>query len=202
MQEVYSRKTQIEIAATELFRKKGYSATSMRDLAQAVGVEAASIYSHIKNKEELLANICFRIADSFMESKKRVESISLPADEQLLLAIQAHVQVIINNLDASAVFLHEWRHLSTELLAEFIALRKSYENYLIRIIQKGSQEGIFIVQDEKMAVLSLLSGLNWIYDWYKPEGKLAPEDVALNLAHLILHGIQNKPESVIKKNKN
>jgi hypothetical protein len=102
------------------------------------------------------------------------------------------VRVITNNLDASAVFLHEWRHLSPEPLAEFIALRKAYENYLIRIIQQGKEEGKFQFEDEKIAVLSLLSGLNWIYDWYKPEGKLTPEQVAQNLSQLLLNGLTKK----------
>lgn len=192
MAEIVSRKVQIEGVATELFRKKGYAATSMRDLAQAVGMEAASIYSHIKNKESLLSSICFRLADAFMEAKKEMEQQSLPAPQLLQKAIEAHVRVITNNLDASAVFLHEWRHLSPEPLADFIALRKAYENYLVRIIQKGKEEGKFQFEDEKIAVLSLLSGLNWIYDWYKPEGKLSPEQVAQNLSNLLLNGLTKK----------
>ncbi len=192
MSEVVSRKVQIEGIATELFRKKGYAATSMRDLAQAVGMEAASIYSHIKNKEALLSSICFRLADAFMDAKKEMELQTMPAPLLLQKAIEAHVRVITNNLDASAVFLHEWRHLSPEPLAEFIALRKAYENYLIRIIQQGKEEGKFQFEDEKIAVLSLLSGLNWIYDWYKPEGKLSPEQVAQNLSNLLLNGLTKK----------
>jgi AcrR family transcriptional regulator len=192
MSEIVSRKVQIEGVATELFRKKGYAATSMRDLAQAVGMEAASIYSHIKNKEALLSSICFRLADAFMDAKKEMELQTMPAPQLLQKAIEAHVRVITNNLDASAVFLHEWRHLSPEPLAEFIALRKAYENYLIRIIQQGKEEGKFQFEDEKIAVLSLLSGLNWIYDWYKPEGKLSPEQVAQNLSNLLLNGLTKK----------
>ncbi len=192
MAEIVSRKVQIEGVATELFRKKGYAATSMRDLAQAVGMEAASIYSHIKNKESLLSSICFRLADAFMDAKKEMEQQSLPAPQLLQKAIEVHVRVITNNLDASAVFLHEWRHLSPEPLAEFIALRKAYENYLVRIIQNGKEEGKFQFEDEKIAVLSLLSGLNWIYDWYKPEGKLSPEQVAQNLSNLLLNGLTKK----------
>ena len=150
MSEIVSRKVQIEGIATELFRKKGYAATSMRDLAQAVGMEAASIYSHIKNKEALLSSICFRLADAFMDTKKEMELQTMPAPQLLQKAIEAHVRVITNNLDASAVFLHEWRHLSPEPLAEFIALRKAYENYLIRIIQQGKEEGKFQFEDEKI----------------------------------------------------
>ena len=104
-----SRKDQIREIAQAMFREKGYAATSMRDLAAAVGIEAASLYNHIKSKEELLKEICYDCAEEFFTAINTVISSNVNADLKLTLAIQEHVKVVTNNLDGSAVFLHEWR---------------------------------------------------------------------------------------------
>lgn len=184
-----SRKEQIERTATALFKSKGFSATSMRDLANALGIEAASIYSHIKSKEEILQRVCFRMAQEFFEAMDTVEATEGSATERLKRAIAAHVQVLTQNTEASAVFLHEWRHLSEPMHGTFLALRDKYEAKFREIIRQGITSGEFTVPDEKFASLTILSGLNWIHTWYKPDGKMTPEEIAENLAQMLLNGL-------------
>ncbi len=185
-----TRKEQIKKVAQNMFRERGYSATSMRDLANAVGIEAASLYNHIKSKEDILRQICFGIADDFFHAIEQVEQSNLPAEEKLKQAISQHVKVITNNLDASAVFLHEWRFLSEPYLSDFKKLRDSYEQSFKKIIIQGKEEGIFKAVDEKFYCLTLFSALNWIYDWYKPTGLLSPQQIAEQLSNLLLEGIK------------
>jgi TetR/AcrR family transcriptional regulator, cholesterol catabolism regulator len=185
-----SRKEQIEQTATALFKTRGFSATSMRDLANALGIEAASIYSHIRSKEEILQRVCFRMADEFFGAIEAVKTENVSATEQLKRAISAHVQVLTRNTEASAVFLQEWRHLSEPFHTEFLALRDRYENYFREIIRQGIASGEFQVPDEKFAVLTILSGLNWIHTWYKPEGKMKPAEIAENLSAMLLNGLK------------
>lgn len=194
MRTTLSRKEQIEETATALFKAKGFSATSMRDLANALGIEAASIYSHIKSKEEILQRVCFRMAQEFFDAIDAAESNQETATERLKAAITAHVQVLTNNTAASAVFLHEWRHLSEPFLNEFLVLRDKYEARFREIIRAGISTGEFALPDEKFAVLTILSGLNWIHTWYKPEGKMAPDEIADNLSAMLLHGLANTKE--------
>lgn len=190
MEATLSRKEQIELTATALFKKRGFSATSMRDLANALGIEAASIYSHIRSKEEILQRVCFRMANEFFETIEQADTRSASATERLQAAIKAHVRVLTRNTEASAVFLHEWRHLSEPHHAEFLALRNRYEEHFREIIREGIKVGEFKVPDEKFAVLTILSALNWIHTWYKPDGKMSPDEIAANLATMLLNGLK------------
>lgn len=185
-----SRKAQIEEKATTLFREKGYAATSMRDLAQVLGIEAASLYSHIKSKEEILQKICFKMADEFFDAWKEVEMADYTYTQQMEKAAIAHVKVITANTDASAVFFNEWRHLSEPHLSEFLQMREDYEGRFISIIERGMEAGEFQRVDSKFMMLAIISSLNWTHNWYKPGRKLKPEEVAKKLSNLILNGLK------------
>ncbi|MFN8887029.1 MAG: TetR/AcrR family transcriptional regulator, partial [Cyclobacteriaceae bacterium] len=123
-----SRKEQVIRSAAQLFREKGYAASSMRDLAQKLGIEAASLYSHIKSKEEILQSLCFYMAHEFRKSLEEVEKQKLTASEKLRKGIIGHIQVMAKDLTASAVFMNEHRHLSQPYLRDFLLLRINYIN--------------------------------------------------------------------------
>lgn len=182
-----TRKQQIEEKATELFKAKGYAASSMRDLAFVLGIEAASLYSHIKSKEEILQKICFRMADAFFLAMESVEPAS--PDKKLEAAIRAHFGVISANLSASAVFFHEWRHLSEPYLAEFLAMRSKYEQYFINIIREGIVQNLFRPVDEKFAMMTILSSINWTHQWFKTEGQMSEEEIGGKLSTLLINGL-------------
>jgi TetR/AcrR family transcriptional regulator, cholesterol catabolism regulator len=93
-----TRKEQVIRSAAELFREKGYAASSMRDLAQKLGIEAASLYSHIKSKEEILRQLCFDMATEFRKSLQEVEKQNVSASEKLRLGIIGHIQVMAKDL--------------------------------------------------------------------------------------------------------
>lgn len=173
-----------------MFKERGFVATSMRDLAKEVGIEPASLYSHISSKEELLSDICFQLADEFNESLSNVERLDLQADEMLKQAILAHVQVITSNIDAAGVFLHEWRFLKRDNLIRFKGLRDNYEERFRNIFEEGQNEFIFKEVNGHFTIRTIFSSLNWIYDWYLPKGDMTPEDIAEELSSLILNGIK------------
>ncbi|OEJ99467.1 TetR/AcrR family transcriptional regulator [Roseivirga misakiensis] len=185
-----NRKQQIEETATNLFRERGYAATSMRDLAQVLGIEAASLYSHIKSKEEILQKICFRMADEFFEAWKGVESENSSFAAKMKKAAIAHVTVITKDTAASAVFFNEWRHLSEPFLSEFLTMRNDYEGRFIQIIEEGINSGEFETVDTHFTMLTILSSLNWTHNWYKPQGSLTPDEVGTRLSELILNGLK------------
>ncbi len=182
------RKEQIERAATELFKSKGYSATSMRDIASTVGIEAASIYSHLKSKEQILVKICFRMGKDFIEGIEQVVSSNLPIEDKFKAAIVSHVNIITGDIDASAVFWNEWRHLSEPLLTDFITMQREYERIFKALIEEGVKEGVFEVQDASFAVMAMLSSLNGIQKWHNYT--LSPEELNTAFANIFVKGIK------------
>jgi AcrR family transcriptional regulator len=183
------RKDQILAAAERLFREKGYLATSVRDIGNAVGVRGASLYHHIGGKEELLWAIASRAADEFFAALQPIVASDLATPLKLRRAIIAHVGVIARNLDAAAVYFNEWRHLGPEQRAAYTRRRDEYENCFRQILWQGQREGLFTVPDEKFAARFVLSALNWTHQWYRPNGPMKPEEIGATLADLVMNGL-------------
>jgi TetR/AcrR family transcriptional regulator, cholesterol catabolism regulator len=188
-----ARKEQIIDTAANLFSQRGYMATSMRDIAESMGIEAASLYNHISSKEDILHAICFDMAQQFLNTIDEVNDIYFDAEKKLRMAIQNHVAILTQNLTKSKVFLHEWKYLTADNKTEFIAQRDKYEKEFTVILHNGEDENLFKEVDKKFAVLNILSSLNWITEWYKPEGSMTPEQIAQKLSDFILMGL-SKPK--------
>ena len=190
-----SRKEQVIRKAAELFKEKGYAAASMRDLAQLLGIEAASLYSHIKSKEEILRSLCFDMAAEFRKSLEEVEKQDLPASEKLQRGIIGHIQVMAKDLTASAVFMNEHRHLSQPYLRDFLLLRINYINRFKSIIEQGTRSGEFKKTiDKKLAVMTLFSSLNWMPMWYDPSGLIEPIELGIQLSDMLVNGLKQNPK--------
>lgn len=171
-------------------RHRSYQGTSMRDIAQAMKIEAASLYNHIAGKEDILQTTCFNLADKFLTAIAEVNDIYFNAAEKLAMAVRAHVRILTEDSDASFVFIHEWRNLSDPFKTEFLKQRHQYENELRKILEEGENEGIFNEVNNKFAILTILSSLNWIVEWYKPEGEMQPDEIADKLTEFILTGLK------------
>jgi AcrR family transcriptional regulator len=184
------RKADIRRTAKKLFKEKGYAATSMRDLAKEVGIEAASLYNHLSSKEELLHEMCFDIAEQFFQAFKAAVAEEKNPSKKLKAAIKAHIGVIANNLDASTVFLHEWIFLKEPELGKFKKLRYEYEQGFRDLIQKGISEKDFKEVNVKLAVFTIISALNATYDLYKSSEKLTQEEIAESISNLLLKGLK------------
>lgn len=186
-----SRKEQVIRKAAELFREKGYAASSMRDLAQKLGIEAASLYSHIKSKEEILHSLCFDMATEFRKSLVEVEKLNVSASERLRLGIIGHVEVMAKDLTASAVFMNEHRHLSQPFLRDFLLLRINYINRFKAMIELGVKNGEFkSTINTKLAVMTLFSSLNWMPQWYDPGSVIQPRELGQQLSDMLVNGLK------------
>mgnify|MGYP001587620997 FL=1 len=184
------RKLAILQIAQGLFMEKGYTATSVRDIAKSAGVEPASLYSHINGKEELLDRTCFEMAEKFLTGIEEVNDIYFDAAQKLKMAVDTHVNILTNHIDAAVVFQRDWRHLNEVRRSEFIELRNAYEDGFRVIVQNGIDEGLFSEVDVKFAALTILSSLNWIVEWYDPKGKLTASEIVANLFNFTFTGLK------------
>jgi len=184
------RRTELLAAAIRLFSDRGYEATSVREIADALAIQAGSLYAHIETKEDLLWQILTESADRFFAAIQPIVDSKLLTLERIRLAIAAHVKVITDSTAAAAVYLREWRHLSEPRKSEFAGRRDAYERIFRDLIRDAIHEGTFGDFDEKFATLMVLSSVNWIYQWYRPDGPMTPDEIARRITDLLFHGLK------------
>jgi TetR/AcrR family transcriptional regulator, cholesterol catabolism regulator len=185
-----SRKDQIIEKATELFKVNGFTGTSMRDLAQEVGMEAGSLYSFLNSKEEILQTICFDMAHKFLSNINEATAMeNCSNEEKLNQAIQGHVKIITANISATSVFWSEWKYLQQPWLSDFSKLQVEYENKFKSILEAGIATSEFCIDDPTFATMAILSSLNGLQKWrtYSME----PEALSTAFASLFIAGIKN-----------
>ncbi len=184
------RRSEVLEAAEKLFSVRGYEATSVRDIADVLAIKPGSLYSHISNKEDLLWEIVSRAADRFFEAVRPISESNLVTVEKLKRAIAAHVAVITKSASAAGIYTTEWRHLGEPRRTQFTTRRDEYEKMFRRMVHDAIREGAFSDVDEKFATLHILSSLNWIYQWYRRDGAMTPEEIARRITDLLFNGLR------------
>src|SRR3990172_10676564 len=121
------RRDELLTAAQRLFSQRGYEATSVRDIANALAIKAGSLYTHIETKEDLLWEILCRAAGRFFEAVQPIVDSNQVTVEKLRRLIAAHVRVITESASAAAVYNTEWRHLTEPSREECAAPRHAYQ---------------------------------------------------------------------------
>jgi TetR/AcrR family transcriptional regulator, cholesterol catabolism regulator len=186
-----ARRDQIQAAAQQLFRDKGYLATSMRDIADEMQMKGGgSLYAHIRGKEDLLWDIATEAVKAFFGALEPILAKDLPPVEKLREAMIAHMLVIMSHLGATAVYFDEWRHLGDTRRAEFQAHRDAYERLFQRLIHEGIESGQFRPLDERLATLHVLGSMNAIRRWFRADGRLKAPDLASSIADMLLNGLR------------
>lgn len=187
MEQLSDRRQEILSAAGDLFRTRGYHATSMRDLARSLNLRGSSLYAHIASKEELLEHIVRSAAAAFLAQAARADAED--PRERLAQLIRGHLEVIVGELPNATVFFHEWKFLPPEVRRDVVAQRDRYEARFREVICQGVTEGVFAVQDVKLASTFILSALNWSYQWFRAEGPLTLEQLSAHYTALALRAL-------------
>ena len=183
-----TRKEEIIKTATKLFKEKGYSAVTMRDIAKAMGIKAASLYNHINSKQDILTNIIISLAEEFTNGMKTVLLSNVSNIEKLELIVALHVNITATNTHGMASLNNDWMHLE-EQLEYYLELRGSYENNFRNILQEGVQNNEIINSNLEIMLFSMLSTLRSLYLWIPKKEDLNTEELTKNLSHILINGI-------------
>ena len=185
------RRAELVAVAARLFSQRGYHGTSMQHLGNELGIQRGSLYAHIGSKEELLLDVVEEGADRFLERGREALAGGGSAATRLRALLIGHVETATQHLEASTVFLNEWRYLSPELRDHVQAKRDLYEQMVREIVESGIASGEFRADaDVRFAATLVLSAGNWTYTWYRPGGDLTPTEIGERFAELVTKGLE------------
>lgn len=184
-----SKKDTITRTAATLFKTKGYTASSMRELAEAVGVEAPSLYNHIGSKSELLQILCFKVAAAFTKHLDNTEYTKGSTLDKIESIIRFHIKMMLNDFDEVYVANHEWKHLKEPHFSGFLDQRRNYEKRLVQLVQEGINSGELHNTDPRVAVLTILSAVRGLEFWQQHKRFIPAETLEQDMVNHLLNGI-------------
>lgn len=201
-------------AAARLFQQQGYDATSMNDVAAALKLSKGGLYHHFESKDEILFHI---MSHAMQITEDRVINVVRRLDvrgdasgmditeERLRTLIRLHIEVVLSPEDREiTVMLHENHPLPPALRKRINSRKKEYIHFVEGLIADVQKEAQKEVQKEsqaqrtgpakstvspRAAAFALLGMINWIYQWYKPEGDLQTHNLVPQFTELVFGGI-------------
>lgn len=187
------READLLATATRLFRTRGFHATSMQDLGQALAMNRGSLYHYFAAKDDLLWTILTRAFDVLEARVVPILEGDDPPIDRVRGAIHEHLRVAADHADALSLIQIELRSLPAERRSEMIARRDAYESLWRQAITDGIADGSLRAFDVRLAGIGILSACNWFTQWYRPEGGLTVDEVAERFSDLFLTGLGSGP---------
>lgn len=187
-----ARKAEIIAVASHLFKEKGYNAVSMRDIAKAMNIKAASLYNHIRGKQEILSAIILEVAHEFTNGMQKVVELEETPIQKIKKIIELHIDITVNHSEGLAALNNDWVHLEETDLNAFVQMREDYEENFRGIIKEGIRIGEIQSRHPEVILFSILSTLRTLYLWYQKRGKLDVNVLKKDLVAIFLGGIVNK----------
>jgi AcrR family transcriptional regulator len=185
-----TRKDEIINTAAKLFKEKGYSAVTMRDLATAMGMKAASLYNHINSKQDILKVIIICIAEEFTNGMDIIISSEESNIDKLKKIVSLHVDITSHNTSGMASLNNDWMHLEDHL-EYYLKLRNEYEANFLKIIKIGITTSEIKNSNPEIIMFSMLTTLRSLYLWIPKKEDLNANDLANGLSQVLIDGINN-----------
>ena len=183
------RASHIYRVAAEIMCQKGYEATSMNDIADAVGLTKAGIYHYIRGKEHLLFQIMSYGMDMVDEDVITPARQIGDAEERLRTIVERHVRRILEVGGAVTILLEEMPALSPAHRRTIRSRKRSYFELIRQTLDKLSTEGKLRDVNVTVATFNLLGMINWISRWYRSDGKLKPHEVVRDFLEVAVNAL-------------
>lgn len=172
--------------AVALFYERGFTATTLDDIAAALGVTKPFIYTHFRSKTDLLAALCTPTIELSLAAVANAAKGPGTATDRLYRAIIDFTKVVLQRQANIAIFFREEKHLAPEALAEITVLRKRFDRVLSKLLAEGVAAGEFEIADVNLAALAIGGMISWAYTWHRPNGRLPLEELCARMAQLTL----------------
>ena len=180
---------QILHTAADLFRERGYRATTLDDIAARLGMSKASLYTYFHAKEEMLAAISRQTIETFTRELSLVLRSDLAPEDKLRRVVRDHVRFVIANRSFLTVFFSEEANLPPRLAHALAAQKDRYDKGVESIVIDGARRGVFRDVPPRLVVFGLLGMLNWLYKWYDPRGRWGAEEISAGFLSLVEGGL-------------
>ncbi|MCE8024957.1 MULTISPECIES: TetR/AcrR family transcriptional regulator [Halomonadaceae] len=187
------RRKELTRLAAQLFVQEGFDRTTVRMLAQEMGIKSGSLFHHFRDKQEILAAVIEEGTQNALAlARQALEECGDSADERLHAMARAHLQTLLTDRNAHVVALYEWRRLDAASRDHLSHLRDAYEELWERVIDEALEAGL-IHGDRFLVSRFVMGALNWTVRWYDPEGARKPEDLAHELVAMITTSAHTPP---------
>lgn len=179
------RRKELTRLAAQLFVQEGFDRTTVRMLAQEMGIKSGSLFHHFRDKQEILAAVIEEgTENALVIARDALARCDSSASARLHAMARAHLETLLTDRNAHVVALYEWRRLDTEARAHLSHLRDAYEALWEEVIDEALAEGL--VHGDRFLVSRFVMGaLNWTVRWYDPEGTRTPDELADELVAMI-----------------
>ena len=182
-------------AAADLFRARGYRATTLDEIAGKIGVSKPTLYGYFRSKEELLAAIFHRTMSLFERDLQAIRTAGDDPATQLRRVIRFHVGAVIAERSFLAVFFGEEANLPPTLGRAIRRRKARYDRTVLTIVQAGVRDGSIRGENPRLLVFALLGMANWVYQWYDPAGAWNADEIAAGFIALLEPGYLLTPRS-------
>jgi TetR/AcrR family transcriptional regulator, cholesterol catabolism regulator len=184
-EELTGRHRELIDVAARVFHAKGYDGSTIQDIADELGILKGSVYYYVKSKDDLLFSVINRVHEAALENVSDFPHDDLPPLEDIRQFVERHVLHSVDDIIGATVFFRDFRSLTRERRRTVLADRESYTNVLVNLINRAIDEGYGRTDlDVRTIYLAILGMTNWVYQWYRPNGGIAVEDLARNFAQL------------------
>jgi AcrR family transcriptional regulator len=174
-------------AAAALYANQGYRATSMNDLAAAVGLSKPSLYHYVRNKEEILVELYEDVMRDNTAAVEAIQAHTTRAIDALRQIIVQRVAYTCENQALLRVFFEEEAGLPHDRLANLLQRRRAYEDAVMAVTRRAVAEGsLSLSVSPRIYVNTLLGAANWVYKWFAPDGRLGPRELGEEVASVLL----------------